>query len=80
MNLDLQVVFETQALVRRWIKGYRVDEEKGHPYYRNPDKPNALYRLHESGIFIRVNAVKDWEVESWDFGPPKTISIRRKGV
>ena len=31
-------------------------------------------------MFVRANAVKPWEGESWDFGPPLTINIPRKGV
>ena len=80
MNIDLEATKEAQALIRRWAKGYRVDEEKWYPYYRHIDKKYAVYKLHPSGMFVRANAVKPWEGESWDFGPPLTINIPKKGV
>ncbi len=78
MNIDLEATKEYQGLIRRWAKGYRVDEEKWYPYYRHIDKKYALYKMHPSGIFMRANAVKPWETDSWDFGPPLTISVPRK--
>ena len=78
MNIDLEATKENQSLIRRWVLGFRVDEEKGHPYYRHIDKKYAVYKLHPSGLFFRANAVKAWETDSWDFGPPLTISVPRK--
>ena len=78
MNIDLEATKEYQGLIRRWAKGYRVDEEKWYPYYRHIDKKYAVYKLHPSGMFVRANAVKPWEGDSWDFGPPVTISVPRK--
>ena len=80
MNIDLEATKENQSLIVRWVLGFRVDEEKGHPFYRHIDKEYALYKLHPSGAFVRCNAVKAWETDSWDFGPPLTISVPRKGA
>ena len=80
MNIDLEATKENQSLIVRWVLGFRVDEEKGHPYYRHIDKKYAVYKLHPSGLFFRANAVKAWETDSWDFGPPLTISVQRKGA